>query len=135
MAGRSPRAPVPAWLVSGLPGAARARAIVARLAAVPADAPVSLLLEGAPADGTAELAARPGWRSHVLAPACPCCIGNLALRVTLARVLRQETPAALLIAIADATHLPRLERWLRAPPWDAWLMLRDGADWPPAAPT
>ena len=114
---------VPAWLLTGLPGAPRAAAIAHCLAQVPAAARVSLLLEGASADEP-KPGATGALRVHVLAPGCPWCIGNLTLRVTLARVLQQEDPQVLIMAIADASHRPRLARLLCQPPWAGWLELQ-----------
>lgn len=69
-----------------------------------------------------------GRQVHVLAPGCLCCIGNLTLRVTLARVLRHEKPQHLIIAIADVRHQKRIAAMLRAAPWDLWLKLVNSDD-------
>jgi hypothetical protein len=47
-----------------------------------------------------------------LAAGCPCCIGSVALRVTLGRTLRAVRPEAVLLLLATAEHLPRLRRML-----------------------
>ena len=57
-----------------------------------------------------------------IAPGCLCCSGNLVLRVTLNRLLRQP-PAQLFISLADATHIEQLRSWLSASPYDGWLAL------------
>ena len=57
-----------------------------------------------------------------IAPGCLCCSGNLVLRVTLNRLLRQP-PARLFISLADATHIEQLRSWLSASPYDGWLAL------------
>lgn len=77
---------------------------------------------------SAEVPQAPGRHVHVLAPACLCCIGNLTLRVTLARVLRHEKPQHLIIAIADARHEERMAAMLRAAPWDLWLQMVNSGD-------
>jgi len=43
---------------------------------------------------------------------CPCCGGGVTLRVQLARALRQQRPARVLILLAGDRHLPRLHRML-----------------------
>lgn len=116
------------WLIAGLPGSERAAVIAACLARLPADESVSLLLEGHPSGSHAEVPAASGRTIHVLAPGCLCCIGNLTLRVTLARVLRLEAPRHIVIAIADARHEARIRAMLQATPWDAWLQFEDLAD-------
>jgi len=118
-------ASVPVSVLTGLPGAARAAALTKLLSGLTDDAPVSVLLEGAPADGTPEWQPPPGVHLHVLAPACLCCIGNLTLRVTLARVLRHEMPRHVVIGIADPLHRPRLFDWLAQPPWAGRLSTQD----------
>jgi hypothetical protein len=47
-----------------------------------------------------------------LTAGCPCCIGQVALRVTLARALRSHRPDTVLLLLAHAEHLPRLRRLL-----------------------
>jgi hypothetical protein len=91
--------------------AATLDAITRRL---PSDVPVSVLLEGLPADGTSELAARDSLRVHVMAPGCPCCVGQLTLRVTLARVLRLEKAAVVVLAIINPAHVDNLVELLES---------------------
>lgn len=109
--------------MAGLPGPERADRIAACLERVPPTETVTVLLEGQPATLPAEVPPASGRHVHVLAPGCLCCIGNLTLRVTLARVLRHEKPQNLIIAIADARHEERMTAMLRAAPWDLWLQL------------
>lgn len=53
----------------------------------------------------------PGWVA--LRPmACPCCVGRVAMQVELARVIRDERPRGVVIALADPAHLPALRRAL-----------------------
>jgi G3E family GTPase len=63
---------------------------------------------------------------HVLfariAPGCLCCTGNLVLRVTLNRMLRQR-PERLFIGVARSEHLDQLRSWLQTEPYDQLLRL------------
>jgi len=92
------------YIVAGSPGPRRAMLLADLLSKIPPDESVSCIIEGAPSDGTAEIGVGPTGYVHVLAPGCPCCNGNLTLRVTLARVLRLEAPRNLIIAIIDERH-------------------------------
>ncbi len=59
---------------------------------------------------------RPGPRGIPLVgltAGCPCCIGQVALRVTLGRTLRSLRPHSVLLLTAHAGHLPRLSRLLQ----------------------
>lgn len=47
-----------------------------------------------------------------LGAGCPCCIGSVALRVSLTRTLRTFRPHAVLLLLSSAEHLPRLRRLL-----------------------
>jgi hypothetical protein len=49
-----------------------------------------------------------------VAPGCPCCTGNLTMRVTLNRVLRRS-PARLYLSLSDATHREQVLIFLQAP--------------------
>jgi hypothetical protein len=49
-----------------------------------------------------------------VAPGCPCCTGNLTMRVTLNRVLRRS-PARLYLSLSDATHRDQVLMFLQAP--------------------
>ncbi len=108
----------PTVLVTGPTARSREAAIARRFAAGDA-----AILEGlpdgkpdAPLDGHANL--------HRIAPGCLCCTGNLVLRVTLNRLLRQP-PAQLFIALADPSHLATLHAMLAAAPYDALLALKE----------
>jgi hypothetical protein len=73
-----------------------------------------VIIEGLP-DGSGlleTLAASGQLQLHRIAPGCPCCMGNLTVRVTLNRMLRQ-TPKQIYLAIADATHLPAIREFLQ----------------------
>ncbi|WP_307165765.1 MULTISPECIES: GTPase [unclassified Massilia] len=82
----------------------------------------AVILEGL-ASGTSPLDNLP---EHILfariAPGCLCCDGNLVLRVTLNRMLRQR-PERLFIGVARSEHLDQLRSWLQAEPYDQLLWL------------
>ena len=113
-------------LVTGPSAAAREAAIAAELD--PAQV-TAVIAEGLP-DGSSTLA--PGTGLPLLtvtriAPGCICCSGNLTMRVTLNRALRQQ-PARLFISLADATHLDRILLFLRQEPYDKLLSLTKDLD-------
>lgn len=66
-----------------------------------------VLLEGLPC-GSFPLESEPHVVVERIAPGCFCCIGNLVMRVTLNRMVRQEFHT-LYIAINDAEHLAALQ--------------------------
>lgn len=108
-------------LVTGARACAREAAIAAAIDPLLATA---LILEGLP-DGSARLDVftdLPSIQFARIAPGCLCCIGNLSMRVTLNRMLRQR-PARLYISLAASAHLDQLRRFLAQPPYDAWLTL------------
>ena len=111
--------------VSGRPGPARGEALSSLVRGLPGQAAVVLVLEGAPTDGSAESDLLLGLPVHRLAPGCPCCIGNLTLRVTLARILRAAAPDHMVIALIEPEHVPNLCRLLSAAPWDVRLQCPD----------
>ncbi len=43
---------------------------------------------------------------------CPCCVGQVALRVTVARLLRRHRPQHLLLLLSSADHVERVRRLL-----------------------
>lgn len=57
-----------------------------------------------------------------IAPGCPCCTGNLTLKVTLNRILRRP-PMRLYLSLASPLHLEKIRQFLSAPPYDGWLRL------------
>ena len=124
------------FLVVGASAAAREQAIAALLAAPPAavsdpDAPgagaatsrdfSAVILEGLGVAAT-PLETGPGLQVVRIAPGCLCCDGNLVLRVTLNRLLRQR-PGRLFLGLASSEHLDQLRSWLAAPPYDQLLAL------------
>ena len=121
------RLPVtPATLVSGADAARREAAIIARLAMLAPGTRIALIVEGppGPADALADVATATNIDFARIAPGCPCCIGNLTLRVTLNRMLRRQ-PAHLFIGLASSAHVSQLREFLRAPPYHQHLQLTD----------
>jgi len=119
------RAPVTTTLVTGPSARAREQAIHGQLALSDfhqAGAYSAVVIEGI-ASGSSPLDSLP---EHVLfariAPGCLCCAGNLVLRVTLNRLLRQG-PERLFIGVANSEHLDQLRSWLQAEPYDQLLRL------------
>jgi len=110
-------------LVTGASAAAREAAIAALLEA----APVSpggfdaVILEGL-ASGSSPIPTDSSVRLVRLVAGCVCCTGNLVLRVTLNRLLRQG-PERLFIGLASSEHLDQLRSWLQDPPYDQLLAL------------
>lgn len=119
------RRPVLTTLVTG-PGAVVREAAIA--AALTPGIATAIILEGL-SDGSAALAFEAGEpphsvpQVHRIAPGCLCCSGNLVLRVTLNRLLRQP-PAQLYISLATATHLEQLRLWLSEAPYGELLSLQ-----------
>lgn len=80
-----------------------------------------IILEGLP-DGkdAAALRANDNLQIIRIAVGCMCCSGNLVMRVTLNRVLRDK-PAHLYISVANQEHIEQLRFCLTHVPYDAWL--------------
>jgi hypothetical protein len=117
----TPRGRVTTTLVTGPAAGAREQAIFDRLKLSNLHV-AGIILEGL-ASGNSPLDNLP---AHVLfariAPGCLCCAGNLVLRVTLNRMLRQR-PDHLFIGVARSEHLDQLRSWLQAEPYDQLLRL------------
>lgn len=112
-----------ATLVTGVSASAREAAIAALL---DTQWSTALILEGLP-DGTDSFVKF----DHVanlqikrIAPGCVCCIGNLTLRVTLNRILRNP-PTRLYLSLAAADHIEEVRRFLTRAPYDALLTFTD----------
>ena len=124
----------PLTLVAGASARDREAAIAHAMTSVlelapDATQPVVAIVEGALPAGAALSALEQAFgphRLHVirLAPGCPCCQGNLPLRVHLNRILRAK-PAHIYLALANTEHLSSLRAWLHAPPYDQHLTLTD----------
>jgi hypothetical protein len=109
-------------LVTGPGAQAREAAIAAHLGDPHQDGAQAIILEGL-ASGTSPLADLPaGLPLARIAPGCLCCTGNLVLRVTLNRLLRQR-PRRIYIGVADSGHLDQLRSWLQSEPYDQLLRL------------
>ncbi len=97
--------------------------------AIAADIPPGLacaaIIEGLPSGGAAPLNEMPPDVSLEVvrvAPGCPCCTGNLTMRVTLNRVLRRS-PARLYLSLSDASHREQVLLFLQAPQYLALLAI------------
>lgn len=86
---------------------------------------IGIILEGMP-DGIESFAALAGHFPSVMiariAPGCPCCLGNLTMRVTLNRML-QRSPKNLYISLATSTHLDQVRRFFMQPPYNKLIEL------------
>lgn len=96
--------------------------------AIAADLPPGLacaaIIEGLPS-GAAPLNEMPPEVSLEVvrvAPGCPCCKGNLTMRVTLNRILRRS-PARLYLSLSDASHREQVLLFLQAPQYLALLAI------------
>lgn len=110
-----------ASLVIGARASLRESAIASQLSA---DQRTAVILEGLP-DGNSALdtsQTRTDLNIARIAPGCMHCIGNLVMRVTLNRMLRDK-PQRLFISVADTRHLSQLRAFLSNAPYDALLQL------------
>lgn len=80
---------------------------------------VGVLLEGLPA-GTLLLQSNSHLFVERIAPGCFCCIGQLAMKVTLNRLLRRQLDY-LFIAINDINHVADLALYLQTEPYSQRL--------------
>lgn len=88
---------------------------------------IGIIVEGIP-DGTDSFAALasnfPSLTIARIAPGCPCCIGNLTMRVTLNRILRcHPEDLYLYISLATPMHLDQVRNFLMQPPYDKLIEL------------
>lgn len=107
-------------LVIGNTAALREAAIAS---SVDPAASAAVILEGIP-NGSSPLDALPSSAFQIfrIAPGCMCCAGNLTMRVTLNRVLRNR-PSRLYIGIASTGHLAGIRDFLAHAPYDNLLEL------------
>ena len=110
-------------LVLGGSQAARERAIAA---AAKAGVSSVAIVEGLPSGETALEELPEGVNLDVfrVAPGCPCCSGNLTIRVTLNRALRKR-PAHLYLSLSNAEHREQVLNFLREPQYRALLETGD----------
>lgn len=66
-------------------------------------------------------AARSDWAVLEL-KSCPCCTGRAELQVRLARLLREQRPARVLVGYVQSAHLAALERTLASWPLSQYLV-------------
>lgn len=122
-AANKPIAAITLVLVAGSNYQAREAWIAAAIAALPPQEHAAVLLEGLPT-GVLSLQADTHLLLERIAPGCFCCIGQLALRVTLNRLIKQmmkQNIKNLFIAINDAQHVTALQQSLTSPPYDQLL--------------
>jgi len=62
-----------------------------------------------------------------IAPGCPCCIGNLTMRVTLNRILKRA-PGQLYISLASNMHLDAIRHFLQDPQYQSRLTFTTDLD-------
>jgi len=119
---------IPTTIVTGQ-GAARREAAIAALIdpASLQGGKTAVILEGLP-DGRLLLEASPMLLLARIAPGCLCCAGNLVMRVTLNRLLRQR-PTQLFIGLASGEHTGQLRSWLSNAPYDQLLSLTPDRDY------
>lgn len=106
-----------AVILEGLPSGELALQVINDRLSDPATAPQTKL--------------KPTLQIQRIAPGCMCCIGNLAMRVTLNRLLRQK-PNYLFLALGNPEHLTQLRDFLSQAPYvdllrfDADIILSSG---------
>lgn len=90
---------------------------------------MAVILEGLPSGiggGFGSTMLQPS--SHLLldriAPGCFCCIGNLAMKVCLNRMLRQK-PDFIYVGVASSAHLENIRATLQAPPYQQLIQLQE----------
>ena len=113
-------------LVSGASARQREAAIARAVALLPPEESVACILEGL-ADANSPLQAltdNPHHHVQRIAPGCPCCAGNLVMRVTLNRLLR-PAPNHLFVSIANREHREQVHQFLGSPPYDNYLTLQE----------
>jgi len=115
---------IPLTIVSGADYAQReaviAKASAAFLSAHASDSRVAVILEGLPS-GDLLLHASDQLSVQRIAPGCFCCIGNLTMRVTLNRVLRQKIQH-LYLSVTSTEHLQQIRQTLQQAPYDQLLL-------------
>ncbi|HEV7856541.1 MAG TPA: GTPase [Herminiimonas sp.] len=86
----------------------------------------AVILEGLPdgSDPLQQASVQPHLKIVRIAPGCMHCIGNLVMRVTLNRMLRDK-PQRLFVSVASGEHIEQLRQFLLASPYDALLSLTE----------
>ena len=113
-------------LVTGGSSADRERAIAT---AAPANETCAAIIEGLPSgdDALDARSSQPSESMQVVrvAPGCPCCSGNLTVRVTLNRLLRRA-PSRLYLSLSSSAHRDQILAFLQEPQYRERLTI--GAD-------
>jgi G3E family GTPase len=116
----------PTTLVYGGNSTAREQAITARFDASYSTAVIAEGISGI--SGTdaplQSLEAKQQLQVFRIAPGCPCCSGNLTMRVTLNRILRRP-PQRLYLSLASAAHLPQIRNFLQEAQYQSLLSLSE----------
>ena len=73
------------------------------------------------------LAAPAGVVIEQVAAGCVCCVGQIALRVTLTRVLRKHRPTQLLLLLASGEHIDRVRLMLQEDQFATVLQFSESA--------
>lgn len=108
---------IPTTLVLGATGALREQAIAQQLEP---GVRTALILEGIPSANNPLCATATLDMVRIFA-GCPCCDGNLTLRVMLNRLLRRR-PERLFISLATSAHVEQLRTFLSSPPYKDLLL-------------
>ena len=109
-------------LVAGADIATREVAIATCASALlQAGASCAVILEGGHVES---VRFSPAVRIARIAPGCPCCVGNLTMRVVLNRMLR-HVPSQIFISLLETSHSDALRQFLSQPPYDTLLKLDD----------
>jgi hypothetical protein len=89
----------------------------------------AVIAEGIPngSAGLEEFATQKQLQLFRIAPGCPCCSGNLTMRVTLNRILRRP-PQRLYLSLASAAHLPQIRNFLQEEQYQSLLHLAEELD-------
>lgn len=108
-------------LVFGGNQAARERAIAA---AINLGVSSAAIIEGMPSGESALEEKTQGSDLELfrVAAGCPCCSGNLTMRVTLNRALKRR-PHSLYLSLSNAAHKPQVLNFLQEPQYLALLKI------------
>lgn len=91
-------------------------------AAVPTGIRCAAIIEGLPGAGAALSPLAPHLEIVRIAPGCPCCNGNLTVRVTLNRLLRRA-PERLYLSLSNAAHRDQVLLFLHEPQYRERLQI------------
>ena len=113
-------------LVYGGTGTSRQEAIAARMST---GKKTAAIIEGIPGTGALDsgLPSSNDLQLVHLAPGCPCCTGQLAMRVTLNRLLRQQ-PDEIYLSLANTEHLAGVINFLQEDQYRERLNIGEAVD-------